>query len=378
VNESLKLEQHRPSADEIKRAPKVALHDHLDGGLRPETVLELAAEVGYQDLPEQDPAKLGVWFRDAADSGSLPRYLETFDHTVAVMQTEAALFRVAAETVEDLAADGVVYAETRYAPEQHLRNGLTLDQVVEAVNAGCREGELRAMASGRPITVGALVTAMRQNTEPGHSLSIAKLAVRHRDSGVAGFDIAGPELGFLPDLHADAFKYLREEFFRFTVHAGEADGPASIASAILNGADRLGHGVRIIEDVTFDERGEEEGGEAKLGRIAAYVRDKRITLEVCPSSNLQTGIAGKMADHPIAQLYALDFNVTVSCDNRLMSGTSMSREFELLVETFDWDLADLELVTLNGIDGGFLPHDLRDALADQIINGYIDLRGEED
>ena len=376
MNETLKLEQHRPTADEIKRAPKVALHDHLDGGLRPETVLELAGEAGYTGLPEQDPAKLGTWFRDAADSGSLPRYLETFDHTVAVMQTEAALFRVAAETVEDLAADGVVYAETRYAPEQHLRGGLTLDQVVEAVNAGCREGELRAMAAGRPITVGSLVTAMRQNTEPGHSLAIAKLAVRHRDAGVAGFDIAGPELGFSPDLHAEAFKYLREEFFRFTIHAGEADGPSSIAAAILNGADRLGHGVRIIEDITFGD-GSEGGAEPVLGRIASYVRDKRITLEVCPSSNLQTGIAVKMADHPIAQLYALDFNVTVSCDNRLMSGTSMSREFELLVDSFDWDLSDLELVTLNGIDGGFLPHDLRDALADQIINGYIDLRGDE-
>jgi len=373
VNETLKLEQHRPTADEIKRAPKVALHDHLDGGLRPQTVLDLAAEAGYRDLPEQDPAKLGAWFRDAADSGSLPRYLETFDHTVAVMQTEAALFRIAAETVEDLAADGVVYAETRYAPEQHLRGGLTLDAVVEAVNAGCREGELRAMAAGRPIQVGTLVTAMRQNTEPGHSLAIAKLAVRHRDAGVAGFDIAGPEFGFSPDLHAEAFKYLREEFFRFTIHAGEADGPTSIASAILNGADRLGHGVRIIEDIDFGDG----SGEPVLGRIAAYARDKRITLEVCPSSNLQTGVAAKMADHPIAQLYALDFNVTVSCDNRLMSGTSMSREFDLLVEAFDWDLADLELLTLNGIDGGFLPHDLRDALADQIITGYIDLRGEE-
>jgi adenosine deaminase len=375
VNETLKLEQHRPTADEIKRAPKVALHDHLDGSLRPETVLELADEAGYGSLPEQDPARLAAWFRDAADSGSLPRYLETFDHTIAVMQTEEALFRVAAETVEDLAADGVVYAETRYAPEQHLQGGLTLDQVVEAVNAGCREGELRAMAAGRPIKAGTLVSAMRQNTEPGHSLAIAKLAVRHRDAGVAGFDIAGPELGFLPDLHAEAFKYLREEFFRFTVHAGEADGPASIASAVLNGADRLGHGVRIIEDIAFDES--ENGEEPKLGRIAAYVRDKRIALEVCPSSNLQTGIAVKLADHPIAALYALDFNVTVNCDNRLMSATTMSREFQLLVDTFDWDLADLELVTLNGIDGGFLPHDLSDALADQIINGYIDLRGEE-
>lgn len=360
------------TADQIKQAPKVALHDHLDGGLRPQTVIELADACGYSGLPTRDAAKLGAWFRDAADSGSLPRYLETFDHTIAVMQTADALRRVAAETVEDLAADGVVYAESRYAPEQHLRAGLTLDEVVEAVNAGCREGEERAAAAGHFIKVGTLVTAMRQNTEPGHSLSIAQLAVRHRDTGVAGFDIAGPELGFGPNLHAEAFKYLREQFFRFTIHAGEADGVSSIAEALLNGADRLGHGVRIIEDIEFTE------DDAKLGRVAAYVRDKRIALEVCPSSNLQTGIAATLADHPIQKLYELDFNLTVSCDNRLMSGTSMSREFGLLAETFGWDLADLELVALNAIDAAFLAHDVRDAIADQIINGYTDLRGDED
>jgi adenosine deaminase len=360
------------SADEIKQAPKVALHDHLDGGLRPQTVIELADKARYTGLPSRDAAKLGAWFRDAADSGSLPRYLETFDHTIAVMQTADALRRVAAETVEDLAADGVVYAETRYAPEQHLRNGLSLDEVVEAVNEGCREGEERAAVAGHFIKVGTLVTAMRQNTEPGHSLKIAELAVRHRDSGVAGFDIAGPELGFSPDLHAEAFKYLREQFFRFTIHAGEADGPASIAAAVLNGADRLGHGVRIIEDIEFTE------DDAQLGRLAAYVRDKRIALEVCPSSNLQTGIAQKIDEHPIQRLYELDFNIAVSCDNRLMSGTTMSREFGLLADAFGWDLADLELVALNAIDAAFLAHDVRDAIADQIINGFIDLRGGDE
>lgn len=358
--------------DEIRQAPKVALHDHLDGGLRPQTVIELADAAGYAGLPTHDAAKLGLWFRDAADSGSLPRYLETFDHTIAVMQTADALRRVAAETVEDLAADGVVYAETRYAPEQHLRGGLTLDEVVEAVNEGCRQGEERAAEAGHFIKVGTLVTAMRQNTEPGHSLKIAELAVRHRDRGVAGFDIAGPELGFGPNLHADAFKYLREQFFRFTIHAGEADGPSSIAEALLCGADRLGHGVRIIEDVAFTE------DDAQLGLVAAYVRDKRVPLEVCPSSNLQTGVAGEFGAHPVQRLYELDFNITVNCDNRLMSGTTMSREFGLLAENFGWDLSDLELVTLNAIDAGFLTHDVRDAIADQIINGYSDLRGDED
>ncbi|HEY3871506.1 MAG TPA: adenosine deaminase [Actinocrinis sp.] len=374
-----------PTADQIKQAPKVALHDHLDGGLRPQTVIELADRAGYADLPEDDPEKLGLWFRNAADSGSLTRYLQSFDHTDAVMQTADALRRVAAESVEDLAADGVVYAEIRFAPELHSRKGLSLDAAVEAVVEGCRDGEQRAAAAGHFIKAGTLVTAMRQFTEPG-SLELARLAVRYRDAGVSGFDIAGPEAAFSPDLHAEAFKYLREQFFRFTVHAGEDGGPDSVAAALLHGADRLGHGVRIIEDIDFSEpgrgAGDDEDGDAmqgaKLGRIAAYVRDKRIALEVCPSSNLQTGIAGSLAEHPIQRLYDLDFNLTVNCDNRLMSSTSMSRELGLLARTFQWDLSDLELVALNAIDAAFIAHDVRDAIADQIINGYVDLRGDED
>jgi adenosine deaminase len=355
--------------DVLRRVPKVALHDHLDGGLRPATVIELAEAAGYTGLPNTDPAALGTWFRDAADSGSLERYLETFDHTIAVMQSAHALRRVAAEAVEDLAADGVVYAELRYAPEQHLRDGLTLDEVVEAVNEGCREGEDRANVAGNPIQSSTLVTAMRQNTTPGHSLKIAELAVRHRDTGVSGFDIAGPELGFGPDLHADAFAYLREQFLRFTIHAGEADGPSSVAAAVRLGTQRLGHGVRVIEDIEFTE-----DGEAKFGRLAAFVRDTRIALEVCPTSNLQTALAGKIDEHPIQRLYDLGFTITVSSDNRLMSGTSTSRELGLLVQTFGWDLADLELVALNGIEAGFLTQDRRDELSDLIIDRFQDLR----
>jgi adenosine deaminase len=372
-------DQGRPTRDQIKQAPKVALHDHLDGGLRPQTVVELADKAGYTELPTTDVQKLGLWFRDAADSGSLPQYLETFEHTVAVMQTAHALRRVAAEAIEDLASDGVVYAELRYAPELHVSGGLSLDEVVEAVNEGCREGEERAAVAGHFVKAATLVTALRQNTEPGHSLRIAELAVRHRDGGVAGFDIAGPEKGFSPDLHADAFTYLREQFMRYTVHAGEGYGISSIRAALLQGADRLGHGVRIVEDVEFGRIGvggadPESGGEPAFGRIAAYVRDKRIPLEICPSSNLQTGIAPDITEHPVQKLYELDFNVTISCDNRLMSATSMSREFGLLVDAFGWDLSDLELVTLNAIDAAFLPHDTSEAVADQIINGYQDLR----
>lgn len=247
-----------PSSEQIRRAPKVLLHDHLDGGLRPGTIVELAQEMGYSNLPETDPDKLGIWFREAADSGSLERYLETFAHTCAVMQTRDALVRVAAECAEDLAEDGVVYAEVRYAPEQHLEAGLTLEEVVEAVNEGFREGERRARESGHRIRIGALLTAMRH---AARALEIAELANRYRDLGVVGFDIAGAEAGFPPTRHLDAFEYLKRENNHFTIHAGEAFGLPSIWQALQwCGADRLGHGVRIIDDIQVLE-----DGSVKLG-----------------------------------------------------------------------------------------------------------------
>src|ERR687883_811928 len=262
-----------PSSDQIRRAPKVLLHDHLDGGLRPGTIVELARETGYSHLPETDPDKLGVWFREAADSGSLERYLETFSHTVGVMQTREALVRVARECAEDLAADGVVYAEVRYAPEQHLEQGLTLEEVVEAVNEGFREGERRARENGHRIRVGALLTAMRH---AARSLEIAELANAYRDQGVVGFDIAGAEAGHPPTRHLDAFEYLKRENAHFTIHAGEAFGMPSIWEALQwCGAERLGHGVRIIDDIQVVD------GEYHLGRLAAYVRDRRTPLEMC-------------------------------------------------------------------------------------------------
>src|SRR3954462_10103855 len=266
------------STADIVKAPKALLHDHLDGGLRPETVVELAAEIGHP-LPEADPERLGQWFGAAADSGPLERYLETFAHTVAVMQTEEGLHRVARECALDLAADGVVYAEVRYAPEQHLERGLSLDAVVDAVNTGFVDGCAEAAALGRPIRVGVLLTAMRH---AARSQEIAELAVRYRAAGVVGFDIAGAEAGFPPTRHLDAFEYLQRETFPFPIHAGEAFGLPSIWQAIQwCGADRLGHGVRIVDDI--------DPVTGALGRLAAYVRDKRIPLELCPSSNVQTG-----------------------------------------------------------------------------------------
>ncbi|MEV4761620.1 adenosine deaminase [Micromonospora chokoriensis] len=341
--------------EDIVKVPKALLHDHLDGGLRPATIVDLAAEVGHE-LPATDPEALGRWFAEAADSGSLERYLETFAHTVAVMQTAPALRRVARECALDLAADGVVYAEVRFAPEQHLEQDLSLDEVVEAVLAGFAEGTAQAVEAGLTIRVGTLLTAMRH---AARSQEIAELAVRHRDAGVVGFDIAGAEAGFPPTRHLDAFEYLQRENFHFTIHAGEAFGLPSIWQAIQwCGADRLGHGVRIVDDIAPN---------GALGRLAAYVRDKRIPLELCPSSNVQTGAVASIADHPIGLLRDLRFRVTVNTDNRLMSGTSMSREMSLLVDTFGYGWKELQWFTINAMKSAFIPFDERLRIIDEVI-----------
>jgi adenosine deaminase len=356
--------------DLIARAPKVLLHDHLDGGLRPETVIDLAQESGYADLPSTDPSALAQWFAEAAYSGSLERYLETFRHTVGVTQTAGALQRVARECAEDLARDGVVYAEVRFAPELHLLRGLTEREVVEAVLAGFVQGEERAAEAGHHIRIGVLLTAMRTAT---HSRQIAELAVEYRDQGVVGFDIAGAEAGFPPTRHLDAFEYLRKENAHFTIHAGEAFGLPSIWEAIQwCGADRLGHGVRIVDDIEVLPDGTE-----RLGRLASYVRDRRIPLEMCPSSNVQTGAAPSIEEHPIGRLRRLGFRVTVNTDNRLMSGTSMTHEMSLLSEAFGYGLKDLEWFTINAMKSAFIPFDQRLAIInEQIKPGYAELRAE--
>ena len=353
----------------IAHAPKALLHDHLDGGLRPSTVVELAADCGYDGVPAADADSLGRWFRDAADSGSLELYLETFAHTVAVMQTAEGLQRVARECAEDLAADGVVYAEVRYAPEQHLEKGLTLDEVVQHTLEGFRQGESAARAAGKQIRVGCLLTAMRH---AARSREIAELAVRYRDQGVVGFDIAGKEAGFPPSRHLDAFEYMRANNAHFTIHAGEAFGLPSIHEAIaFCGTDRLGHGVRIVDDIHPGD-----DGTPQLGRLAAFVRDKRIPLELCPSSNVQTGAVASIAEHPFDVLARLRFRVTVNTDNRLMSDTSMSREMKALVDAFGYGWSDLERFTINALKSSFLPFDERLALIDDVVKpGYAVLLG---
>ena len=359
----------------ITALPKVSLHDHLDGGLRPQTIIELADEIGFE-LPQTngaqtDAAALGDWFAEKSDSGSLVEYLKTFDITTAVMQTTKGLTRVAREFVEDLDADGVIYGEIRWAPEQHVSRGLSLDETVEAVQEGIEEGIESVKQAGRSIRIGQLVTAMR-HAERG--LEIAELAVRHRNNGVVGFDIAGAEAGFPAGSHREAFDYLARHYLPTTVHAGEADGLESIRGALFDGrALRLGHGVRLAEDITVD-RSDDENTYVELGRLSQWVKDREIALELSPSSNLQTGAIAQwgdeLIDHPFDLLYQLGFRVTVNTDNRLMSRTSLSRELALLAETFDYDLTDLEVFQLNAAGSSFLPFEEREGLADQISAGF--------
>jgi adenosine deaminase len=345
-------------AEELQAFPKVSLHDHLDGGLRPQTIIELAADTGHV-LPADNADDLGRWFAKSANSGSLTRYLATFDQTIAVLQTAPSLRRVAAEFVEDLAADGVIYGEARWAPEQHLRAGLTAPEAVEAVRDGLAEGVAACRARGYEIEVRQLVTAMRQ-AEP--TRDIAELALSYRHDGVAGFDIAGPENGYPPSRYLDSFQLLRRQSAYYTIHAGEAGGCEYIWEAVqVCGANRIGHGVAIIEDIQQDE-----AGGATLGDFAAYLLNEQIPLEMCPSSNVQTGTTASIAEHPIHRLDRLGFRVTVNPDNRLMSATTLTREFALLAEAFDYSLEDVRRLGINAAKSVFAPYDLRKALVGRI------------
>jgi adenosine deaminase len=342
-----------PTARQIRAMPKVLLHDHLDGGLRPQTVIELADETGYAELPTRDPGELTKILTAGAHRGHLNLYLDAFRHTVGVMQTRQALHRVAREAAEDLSDDGVVYAEVRLAPELHTERGLTLDQVVEAVLDGFKSAD-------RPIKVRTLLTAMRT---AARSLEIAELAVRHRDNGVVGFDIAGAEAGWPPSRHLDAFQYVHRENFHVTIHAGEGFGLPSIWEAVQYcGAQRLGHGVRLIEDIKVGS-----DGTATLGRLASYVRDCRIPLEMCPTSNVQTGAVESIAQHPLKLMRKLHFRVTVNTDNRLMSQISLSDEFATLVREFGYGWPDLQWLTVNAMKSAFAPFDERLDLINNVI-----------
>ena len=327
-----------------KPLPGVLLHDHLDGGLRPATVVELADDLGYRGLPITDPGQLAEWF-DQRRSGSLETYLEAFAHTIAVMQTTDALHRVAFETALDLAEDGVVYAEVRFAPHLHTRRGLSLDEVMEAVTTGMAAG---AAESG--LVWGVIVDAIRSERTSEEAVDVA---VRWQDRGVVGFDLAGPERGHPPDLHLPAIRRAQAFGLRVTLHAGEAAGVESLAAALRAGAERIGHGVEVIDDCRV------EGGEiVQLGRVAAQVRDRAIPLEVCPSSNLATK-RWKPAQHPVGLLYRAGFAVTLNTDNRLMSRTRLSQEMELVVAHHGFGVSDLADVARRSLQAAFCPTPLK-------------------
>lgn len=341
----------------LRRAPKVLLHDHLDGGLRPATVLDLARSVGHQ-LPATDPVDLARWFFQGGRGADLERYLEAFGHTVALLQTEAALGRVARECVEDLDADGVVYAEIRYAPELSTAEGLPLDAVFDAVAEGLAAGP-------RTVEVQLLTCIMRQDAR-GDEVVTAALRARDRGVPVAGVDLAGPEVGFPAARHADALRRARDGGLHLTLHAGEAVGPTSIADALDQGAERLGHGVRIVEDLAAD---------GAPGPVAQRVLAGGVALELCPTSNLHTGVVADLADHPVEQLRRAGFRVTVSTDNRLMSGVTLSEELAAIATSHGWQLEDVRAVTDTAAEVVFLDDPAaREALRGQIERGFAALR----
>jgi adenosine deaminase len=347
----------------LQMLPKVLLHEHLDGVLRPQTVIDLARDAEYKDLPTDDQQALAEWFHRGANQGSLAKYLEGFAHTIAVMQSEEALERVAYEQAEDLSKDGVVYFETRFAPLFHTRKGLTHQQVVAAVLKGLERGR-----KDFGIASGLIICAMRNMDV---SLEMAELAVDFRARGVVGFDLAGEEGGYPPKKHVAAFHYIQRENFNITVHAGEGYGKESIWQAIQYcGAHRIGHGTRLIEDIAVVD-----GKVAKLGDLAQYVLDKRIPLEICLISNVHTGATPSLAEHPFKIFYQEKFRVTLNTDNRLMSSTTMTREFEAAAETFGLSMDDFEKITINAMKSAFLPYDQRiDFIYSIIKPGYARIR----
>ena len=347
----------------LKSLPKVLLHEHLDGVLRPSTVIDLAKSIHYMLLPSEDPVALGEWFHRGANQGSLPEYLKGFAHTIAVMQTEEALERVAYEQAQDLSLDGVIYFETRFAPIFHTQRGLTHQQVVSAV--------LKGMERGRKdfgISSGLIICAMRNMDV---SLDMAELAVDFRQRGVVGFDLAGEEGGYPPKKHVEAFHYIQRQNFNITVHAGEGYGKESIWQAIQYcGAHRIGHGTRLIDDIAVAD-----GKVVKLGELAQYVLDKRIPLEICLLSNVHTGAARSLEEHPFRVLFREKFRVTLNTDNRLMSNTTMSKEFAAAEDAYGLSIDDFEKITINAMKSAFLPYDRRiNFIYSTIKPGYARIR----
>jgi len=337
------------TTDVLRRMPKVLLHEHLDGSLRPATVLELARDCGYEGLPGSDPEELARWFHAGAAQGNLPQYLEGFRHTIAVLQTAEALERAAYEFVEDMAEDGVVYVEVRFAPHFHTQGGLGLDAVMLAVLSGLDRGR-------RDFDVGfGLIVCALRNEPPDLSVKLVELALAYREQGCVGFDLAGEEAGHPAKEHLRAFQLAKRQNFAITIHAGESFGPESIWQALQYcGAHRIGHGTRLVEDIVIYE-----GKVIKIGSLAEYVRDHRIPLELCLSSNVHTGATASMPEHPFPIFQELGYRITLNTDNRLMSRTSMTQEYAIAVAEFGCTFDDLQTISINGMKSAFAHYDER-------------------
>jgi len=342
----------------VHALPKVLLHDHLDGGLRPQTVIELAKDIGYKDLPTTEAGELRKWFHSTAKRGNLPLYLEGFRHTTGVMQTEEAMERVAYEMMADMKKDSVVYVETRFAPVFHTMKGLHWEEVVAAVLRGLDRGK-----EDFKVEYGLIICAMR---DMKLSQEMAELAVDFRERGVVGFDLAGEEGGYPPKKHVDAFHYIQRNNFNITIHAGEAFGKESIWQAIQwCGAHRIGHATRLIEDMKLSR--EDPGDVLNMGYLAQYVLDKRIPLEICLTSNVHTGAVKTVKEHPFGVYHRYKFRVTLNTDNRLMSNTTMTKEYKLASDVFGLTLNDLEKLSINAMKSAFIPYKRRIGLIYDII-----------
>jgi len=335
----------RPAiSQEIIDLPKVLLHDHIDGGLRPQTIIELASKINLP-LPSHEASAFQELIYEACNQGSLEKYLKNFDYTIAVMQTEDNLIRIARECVLDLAADGIHYAEVRGAPELFTRHGLSMRNVVEATLEGLRQGMQEAKKLGLSITTNLIICAMRQNNL---SLEAAHLALEFREKGVVGFDIAGPEYGFPARNHLPAFELLQRKSFPFTIHAGESDSFASMLEAInVCGASRIGHGIRIMDEIDISQ------DQAVLSDASKAIRDQQIHLEMSPTSNLQTGNIKDYNSHPAGVLIELGFNIALNTDNRLMSATSLSRQYKLMQDAHNSDLNQINIMNTNALRAAF-------------------------
>jgi adenosine deaminase len=364
-NESKKEERMKYDSEILRSLPKVLLHDHLDGGVRPQTVIELAKIAGYDKLPTTDSRELAVWFHRGATRGSLPLFLEGFEHTCGVMQTEESLERVAYEMIEDMKNDGVVYVETRFAPTFHTAKGLHHETIVRSVLRGLERGK-----KDFGVEYGIILCAMR-SMEPQFSEEIAELAVDFRDRGVVGFDLAGEEGGYPPKKHIEAFHYIQRENFNITIHAGEAFGKESIWQAIQwCGAHRIGHATRLVEDMKV-----KDGEVLNMGRLAQYVLDKRLPLEICLTSNVHTGAVKNLKEHPFGIYYRYRFRVTLNTDDRLMSNITLTDEYQTAAEVFDLTLDDLEKLSINAMKSAFLPYKRRiPFIYDKIKPGFAAAR----